>query len=216
MAEEGDTQRRGLNELSANVDSEAIAEYYDQWAGEYDHNLQDWNYQAPKVGADLMRQGVPLDAKVLDAGCGTGLSGVALQALGYKHITGIDISQMSLDLAERTGAYDELMLVDMQSLPLPYEANAFAGLQCVGVLTYVPDTGGVLREFCRVVQSGGLVVFTQRDDLFAQRNDAAVLQTLEDEGLWTMVSVSAPQPYLPKNDDYGDKVHVIYCAFRVG
>ncbi len=215
MAEERDARRSGLNELSANVDSEAIAQYYDQWAAEYDHDLQDWSYQAPKVAADLLHQGVPLDARVLDAGCGTGLSGLALQALGYGHITGVDISQTSLDLAAQSGAYQELMQVDMQSLSLPYDSDEFAGLQCVGVLTYVPDTDGIVREFCRVVQSGGLIVFTQRDALFAQRNDAAVLQALEDEGLWTVISVSEPQPYLPKNDDYGDKIHVIYCASRV-
>lgn len=160
MTEERDTQRSGLNELSASADSEAIAEYYDQWAAEYDNNLRDWNYEAPRIGANLLRQGVPLDERVLDAGCGTGLSGMALQALGYEHITGIDISQISLDLAEQTGAYEHLKLVDMQSLPLPYEADEFAGLQCVGVLTYVPDTDGILREFCRVVRSGGSVMFS--------------------------------------------------------
>jgi predicted TPR repeat methyltransferase len=220
MAEQHESQRTGLNELSTSVDngevdSGAIAQYYDQWAAAYDGNLRDWDYQAPKVGVDLLHQGVPLDAKVLDAGCGTGLSGLALQDLGYQHITGVDISQASIDLAKQTSAYEELAQVDMQSLQLPYEANEFAGLQCVGVLTYVPDTDGILREFCRVVRPGGLVVFTQRDDLFAQRKDAAALKALEDEGLWAPISVSEPQPYLPENDDYGDKVHVIYCAFRV-
>lgn len=157
MAEAHEGRRSGLNELSANVGSDGarsdvIAQYYDQWAAEYNDNLEDWNYQAPKVGADLLHQGVPVGAKVLDAGCGTGLSGLALRDLGYQHITGVDISQVSLDLAKRTNAYEELAQVDMQSLLLPYESNEFAGLQCVGVLTYIPDTDGISREFCRVVQ----------------------------------------------------------------
>ncbi len=215
MAEEHQTQRSGLNELSANPDSGEIEQYYDQWAAAYDENLHDWNYQAPKEAAALLSQEVRLDADVLDAGCGTGLSGLALKALGYQHITGMDISQSSLDLAQKTGAYEKLAQVNMQQLPLPYKTDAFAGLQCVGVMTYVPDTDGILREFCRVVQSGGLVVFTQRDDLFVERNDVAVLQALEDEGLCENVSISEPRPYLPDNADYGDKIHVIYCTFRV-
>ena len=215
MAAEHGARRSGLNELSANPDSGDIERYYDQWAAEYDDDLRHWNYQAPVEAAALLRQGVPLEAPVLDAGCGTGLSGQALKALGYMHVTGMDLSQASLDLAQQTGAYERLAQVDMQQLPLPYETDEFAGLQCVGVLTYVPDTDGIVREFCRIVRPGGLVVFTQRDDLFAQRGDAATLQALEDEGLWEKILVSEPRPYLPGNADYGDKIHVIYCAFCV-
>ena len=40
------------------------------------------------------------------------------------------------------------------------------------------------------------------------------MQTLADEGLWTPVSVSEPQAYLPGNADYADKVKVIYCLCR--
>ena len=215
MAEEHGARRSGLNELSVNPNSGDIEQYYDQWAAEYDGDLQDWNYEAPKEAAALLRQGVPLEAKVLDAGCGTGLSGQALKAQGYTHVTGIDLSQASLDLAQQTGAYERLAQVNMQQLPLPYETDEFGGLQCVGVLTYVPDTGGIMREFCRIVRHGGLVVFTQRDDLYAQRGDAAALQALEDEGVWEKILVSEPRPYLPGNADYGDQIRVIYCAFRV-
>ena len=215
MAEEHGARRSGLNELSVNPNSGDIEQYYDQWAAEYDGDLQDWNYEAPKEAAALLRQGVPLEAKVLDAGCGTGLSGQALQAQGYAHVTGIDLSQASLDLAQQTGAYERLAQVNMQRLPLPYETDEFGGLQCVGVLTYVPDTDGIMREFCRIVRPGGLVVFTQRDDLFAQRDDAAALQALEDTGVWENILVSEPRPYLPGNADYGDQIRVIYCAFRV-
>ena len=215
MAEEHGARRSGLNELSVNPNSGDIEQYYDQWAAEYDGDLQDWNYEAPKEAAALLRQGVPLEAKVLDAGCGTGLSGQALQAQGYTHVTGIDLSQASLDLAQQTGAYERLAQVNMQQLPLPYETDEYGGLQCVGVLTYVPDTGGIMREFCRIVRPGGLVVFSQRDDLYAQRGDAAALQALEDEGVWEKILVSEPRPYLPGNADYGDQIRVIYCAFRV-
>ena len=201
-----------LTKLS--TDSQETASYYDAWAENYDQTLAQWNYRSPAIMAAMLKQEVPPYGDVLDAGCGTGLSGKALHDAGFRRITGIDISQASLDVAARTAVYDRLLQVNMQRVPLPLESDAFAAVQCVGVLTYVPDTAAILREFCRVVQPGGLVAFTQREDLFNERDVAGVMQTLTDEGLWTPVSVSEPQAYLPGNADYADKVKVIYCLCR--
>ena len=201
-----------LTKLS--TDSQETAAYYDDWAESYDETLAQWNYRSPAIVATMLKQEVPPDGLVLDAGCGTGLSGKALHDAGFRHITGIDISQASLDVAAQAEVYERLIQVNMQQMPLPLETGEFAAVQCVGVLTYVPDTAAILREFCRVVQPGGLVAFTQREDLFEERDVAGVMQTLADEGLWTPISVSEPQAYLPGNADYADKVKVIYCVCR--
>ncbi len=201
-----------LTKLS--TDSQETAAYYDAWAEDYNQTLAQWNYQSPTVVATMLKQEVPPDGHVLDAGCGTGLSGKALHAAGFRRLTGIDISQASLDMAAQAGVYERLIQVNMQQVPLPLETDAFAAVQCVGVLTYVPDTAAILQEFCRVVRSGGLVAFTQREDLFNERDVAGVMKTLADKRLWTPVSVSKPQAYLPGNADYADKVRVIYCVCR--
>ena len=197
-----------------NTDSQETAAYYDDWAESYDDALAQWNYRSPTVVATMLKQDVPPDGPVLDAGCGTGLSGRALHDAGFRRITGIDISPASLDAAAQAGVYERLVQVNMQQAPLPLETGEFAAVQCVGVLTYVPDTAAILREFCRVVRPGGLVAFTQREDLFNEREVAGVMQTLADEGLWTPVSVSEPQAYLPGNADFADRVRVIYCLCR--
>ena len=202
-----------LTKLS--TDSQETEAYYDAWAENYDQTLAQWNYQSPAIIAAMLKQEVSPDGPILDAGCGTGLSGKALHDAGFRHVTGIDISQTSLDVASQAGVYDRLLQVNMQQTPLPLETNVFAAVQCVGVLTYVPDTAAILREFCRVVRPGGLVAFTQREDLFKERDVAGVMQTLADEGLWTPVSVSEPQAYLPGNADYADNVKVIYCACQI-
>ncbi|MEE8302716.1 MAG: class I SAM-dependent methyltransferase [Candidatus Tectomicrobia bacterium] len=212
MTDPNEQDHSWLNELS--IDSQEISKYYDGWAEDYDQTLAQWNYQSPLVAADLLKQQVSLEAPILDAGCGTGLSGQALKAAGYRHIIGADISQSSLDIAAQSGAYERLMQVNMQHLPLPFESNAFAGVVCVGVLTYLPDTGELMREFCRVVRPGGLVVFTQRNDLFRERDFPGVLQGLEDEGVWEKISVSEPKLYLPGNEEFSDKIKVIYSVFR--
>ena len=203
---------RWLTKLS--TDSQETAAYYDDWAESYDETLVQWNYRSPAIVAAMLKQETPPDGRVLDAGCGTGLSGKALHDAGFRRITGIDISQASLDVAAQAGVYECLVQVNMQQAPLPLETGEFAAVQCVGVLTYVPDTAAILREFCRVVRPGGLVAFTQREDLFKEREVAGAMQTLADEGLWTPASVSEPQAYLPGNADYADKVKVIYCLCR--
>lgn len=207
--------RRGLQALVANSSSADIRQYYDDWAGRYDEDLATWNYQAPNVAAGLLERGLSTDAAILDVGCGTGLSGVTLQTAGFGDVTGVDISQSSLDLARETGAYGRLNQVDLHELPLPYGAAEFGGLQCVGVLSYVPDTDAILREFCRLVNADGLIVFSQRDDIYVERDYEAVLRELENDGACTLASVSDPQPYLPENEEFGQEIKVVYAVLRV-
>ncbi|MEM7025523.1 MAG: methyltransferase domain-containing protein [Pseudomonadota bacterium] len=214
-AGDGAEVHQGLSRLGASPESDKIAAYFDAWAETYGRDLAEWSYDAPTVAAAMLGQEVPTDGKVLDAGCGTGLAGKALRDAGFVHVDGMDISPASLELARSSGAYEALQRVDMQRLPLPYDTGAFGGLVCVGVLSYVPDTDGIMREFCRIVRPGGVVVFTQRDDIFEERRCAAVFQALETEGVWRKISVSDPRPYLPENQEFGDRIRVIYGVYRV-
>ncbi len=197
------------------TDSEEVAKYYDEWATNYNDTLVSWNYRAPVDAANLMKQYVPTDRRLLDAGCGTGLSGQALLDAGYRDIVGIDISPDSLVIAEQTNAYRHVQTQDLQQVPFPFETDSFDALACIGVMTYVSDPIAVFREYCRLVTSGGYLVFTQRDDLFASQDYHAVMAKLQEEGLWEIVSVSEPQPYLPNNEDYADHIRVIYIVARV-
>lgn len=199
----------------ASTDSEEVAKYYDDWAADYNDTLVSWSYRAPADTADLLKQYVPTSARILDAGCGTGLSGQALHQAGYQDIVGVDISPDSLVIAEKTNAYRHVQTQDLQQTPFPFEADSFDALTCVGVMTYVSEPTRVLREYCRLVSSGGYLVFTQRTDLFETQGYNAVMAQLQDEGLWEVVTVSEPQPYLPDNEDYGDRILVIYIVARV-
>jgi hypothetical protein len=68
-------------------------------------------------------------------------------------------------------------------------------------MTYLPEVEVVWREFARVPRPGGLVVATQREDLWDTRSCQAVVDRLRDEGLWTPLEITGPVPYLP--DGYG-------------
>jgi ubiquinone/menaquinone biosynthesis C-methylase UbiE len=184
--------------LQGPADPREVADHYDEWAGSYDDDLVAWSYQAPEVVAKTVVTRQPNAASLLDIGCGTGLVGKALRTLGCTaRITGLDISQTSLRVADQTGAYDQLEVADLQQR-LDIEDNAFDVLVCVGVMTYLPDVEAVWREFARVVRSGGLVVVTQREDLWEPRSCQEIVDRLTTEGLWTPLDVSGPAPYLPE------------------
>lgn len=201
--------------LEGSGDPDDVAAYYDAWAGAYDRDLDDWAYSAPDVAARYVIAHAPAARSVLDAGCGTGRVGAALRSLGYGgELHGVDVSAASLPVAEATDAYDSLAVADLQR-PSSAADGAFGVLVCVGVMTYLPDVETTWREFCRVVATGGLVVVTQRSDLWDDRGCTDTIDRLTSDGTWEPVEVTDPRPYLPGNDDYADRIGVHYVVCRV-
>lgn len=197
--------------------AEEVRRSYDDWAAGYDDDLAGWDYRAPAEAAAMLRETVPLSAEILDAGCGTGLSGRALREAGFTGpIDGIDLSPASLDVARGRQIYRELSPADLQRLPLDLPGDRYDALLCIGVLTYVPDSAGVLGEFARLVRPGGAIVITQREDIFAERDFGGCIDALRDAGVFTDVTLTDPRPYLPGNPDFGTETQVIYARLIVG
>jgi predicted TPR repeat methyltransferase len=179
-------------------DPQEVAQRYDGWAQTYDDDLTSWSYQAPAMVTDILRARQPSARSVLDVGCGTGLVGRALRAGGYAgQLVGLDLSHESLDVARQRGAYDVLQQADLQR-PLDSADDSYDAVVCVGVMTYLPDVEAVWREFARVARPDGVVVVTQREDLWPARECQAVADRLRDEQVWNHVEVTGPAPYLPQ------------------
>ncbi|MDX2379561.1 MAG: methyltransferase domain-containing protein [Acidimicrobiia bacterium] len=201
--------------LGGGADPEEIAGRYDTWADGYDEDLRSWGYRAPEVVAELILRFHPAATTILDAGCGTGLVGRALRAAGFSgSVHGIDVSDASLLIAGRGGWYETLVTGDLQHR-IDWLDNDADVVACVGVMTYLPDVESTWREFVRVARPGGLVVFTQREDLWEERDCAGVIDRMSDEGAWSAVEVTGPEPYLPGNTDGMGPVGVYYVAARV-
>jgi predicted TPR repeat methyltransferase len=185
---------------------------YDEWAASYDADLVSWSYQAPAVVAGTVLTRLPDAGSVLDVGCGTGLVGRELRARGFTgRIVGLDLSQASLDLAGETGAYDVLDRADLQQ-PLTLEDDSVDAVVCVGVMTYLPDVEATWREFARVARAAGIVVATQREDLWDARDCPAVIDRMRDDGVLSSVEVVGPAPYLPQGYGGGAEVSCYYLT----
>jgi predicted TPR repeat methyltransferase len=179
-------------------DAREVADRYDEWAKGYDDDLASWSYQAPAVVAQTVVSRHLEAGSVLDIGCGTGLVGRELRERGFAgQILGLDISRASLEIAQECGAYDSVERADLQER-LPFEDDSVDALVCVGVMTYLPEVEAVWRGFARVARSGGLVVVTQREDLWETRRCQAVVERLQNDGVWTPLEITGPAPYLPE------------------
>ncbi len=197
-------------------DPREVANRYDEWAQSYDDDLASWSYQAPELVAETVVTRHPAAGSVLDVGCGTGLVGRALRARGFQgEILGLDISQASLEIAQQRGGYDSLEQADLQQR-LPFDDDRVDAVVCVGVMTYLPEVEAVWREFARVTRPWGIVVLTQREDLWDTRKCQAEVDRLQGEGVWTPLEITGPAPYLPEGYGGTPAVGCYYLTALVG
>lgn len=192
-------------------DGATNAESYDAWASDYDRQLIEWGYEAPQRAAALLAEHLTKieDARILDCGCGTGMTGAALRDAGFAGpITGFDMSTASLDIARSKQLYADLRKVDLNGA-LPLETGSIDGILCVGVLTYIEE-GPLFAEWMRVLRPGGVAVFTCRDDFWESRGYEATLTAMERRGALKRLETIGPLPYIPGNPEFGTKVRIFY------
>lgn len=92
-------------------------------------------------------------AVLVDVGCGGGLLAPHVAGKGYRHV-GVDLVTSALLQARERG----VTVVRGDALALPV-ADAGADVVSAGELfEHVPDLAGAVREACRVLRPGGLLV----------------------------------------------------------
>ena len=117
----------------------------------------------PALALEACRQYVPSDARILDAGAGTGLVGKALSDAGYRNLTAIDMSPGMLEEARAKGVYRQLRRMVLGER-LDFPDDNFDAVVSIGVLTLGHAPARSLDEMVRVTKPGGHVIFTLRPD----------------------------------------------------
>ena len=89
-----DKANAALESVYSSQSSHQVRDAYAAWAATYDGETAALGYLLPFLIAAWVARYVPRgEGPLLDAGCGTGLSGPQLKALGYDDLAGLDLSQ---------------------------------------------------------------------------------------------------------------------------
>ena len=167
---------------------EQTLDHYQRWAGTYDQEVGvDNGYAQPaRCAAALARVAGSCD-HVLDVGCGTGLSGVALRDAGFTRLDGCDFSPPMLERAAETGVYRQLFEADLNA-GLDIDGDAYDHAVAVGVFSFGHIRPDALREVLRVVRAGGAVVVGVNDHFWEVGELPAELDAIEADGLASVAS----------------------------
>ena len=100
-------------EMYKHMDNQKIDEQYDGMADRYDKYLEVLGYPDPDSITEAIHDvcKVPVDAKINDFGCGTGLIADVLAKKGYTHIDGCDASPGMLELAKEKGIMKDMRCI---------------------------------------------------------------------------------------------------------
>lgn len=177
---------------------------YDAWAPSYNAELMEAGYVTPErcaaAVADLLTEKHYdlATAPVLDLGCGTGLSGLALRAAGFEIVDGVDLSEEMLAVAEKHGCYRRLAAVDL-SQPLTGMDGVYVHAVAAGVISPGHAPEETISQALQILPSGGCLVFSLNDHALEARTYEALVNDVVDCGLAEVV-FKEYGPHIPARD----------------
>jgi len=184
----------------ASTNNQELEERYDQWAEDYDKDLEeDFAWNAPHAAVKVFAELVPKSAKILDAGAGTGLVGEALASLGYRDLVAMDLSQGMLKEARGKNVYTEFHQMVLGDT-LDFDSDQFDSVISVGVFTLGHAPASAFDELIRVTRPGGYVVFSLRTDVYETGGFKDKQDSLEAKGKWRLVEAGERFQPLPKGE----------------
>lgn len=136
---------------------------YDAWSKSYEAEVSENGYATPgRVAtalADVVRD---KSTPVLDFGCGTGLSGLALKLAGFEMLDGMDLSPEMLAEARAKGIYRNLTQVAADAPP-PISKGAYPIITAIGVIGAGAAPLALFDTLMKALDRGGLFAFSFND-----------------------------------------------------
>ncbi len=153
------------------MDAKKIGEQYDALSENYEQYSVFLGYPNPDIIAECVRDiaKLPLDAKINDFGCGTGLGGQSLSKLGYKNIDGCDASEKLLALCKDKNIYTDMrkLYLCSEKSEIPEEwLKKYDAVISIGLMTYDHCGPVVLKEKMAVLSptGAGIIAYTMRPE----------------------------------------------------
>lgn len=132
---------------------------FDAFAERFDTQLvENLEYQAPAMLAEMVGVTERWFEHMLDLGCGTGLAGPPFRT-GVARLTGVDLSTAMLAKAAERGGYDALVHAEAVAF-LRETSDRFDLIVAADVFSYLGDLGDILAASAEALSDGGLLAFS--------------------------------------------------------
>ncbi len=151
-----------------NAPKQYITELFDQYADYYDlHVKEKLHYKVPGLLRNAIgrcRSPQSPAGRILDLGCGTGLCGVYFRDLAIELI-GVDLSPKMVEKAKALGAYESVVVADIQDYlnDLKINNSAFQPFDLIvagDVLVYLGNLENIFQGITAALRPKGRFVFT--------------------------------------------------------
>lgn len=174
----------------AGGDRQQLDALYDEWAEDYDRQI--WASGNPyiAIAAGFVGRHVPdFDARILDAGCGTGNMAHILHQIGYRNLEGLDPSPGMLAIAERKGIYQRLYPLSLGA-KVDLDAGVYDAVVAAGVLTHGHAPPESLDGILDLVCGGGVIIFSLSSPAYEEYGFKQKIAALDAAGAWEKLGQS--------------------------
>ncbi|KAK7481250.1 hypothetical protein BaRGS_00027510 [Batillaria attramentaria] len=184
--------------LQPGLGAELSTKTYDDTSEKYDDYVKAFGYAGASQAAKTVGEMYPdpkqrETVRILDIAAGSGLVGVDLQKMGFRHMDALDPSQGMLDVAKKRGVYTNFYCnyIDDKQLPIP--ENSYDGIVIAGGMGENQIPCSALHEMIRLVKPGGYIVNVTRVEHLQNCSDYIgrldkLMEELEKQGKWKQIT----------------------------
>lgn len=157
-----------LEWICSSQNFDELGENYDRWSDKYEVDVCEFWETVPRAAAFMLSEQIEnKQSVILDVGAGTGLVGVALAALGFEQIIGIDISLGMLAKAAEKGVYSSLVYCSIGDEKFRNLERA-SGIIATGVFAQSHAGAVELSTLLDSIKPEGILVFTVRESFLSE------------------------------------------------
>ena len=205
------TADKRIDSVYHSASRQELAKTYDDWASDYDTDMQSTGYIHPAIIVGLVARYVKDPAAaILDAGVGTGTLGQLLSILGFTNLLGVDMSEGMLAIARARNIYANLRCGSLGET-LDFKTSSMDCIVSTGTFTTGHAPASAFDELVRITKPGGHLIFTVGTVVWEEAGFAAKLAALEKSGHLTKSETTPiyhPMPLSKTESGFATRAHI--------